>query len=87
MEKPQPDPFQPDEPPPHPAEPLQIDTPVIDIQDLEHKPGPKTRVSNKGVRIHPKMDSADLRDLAKEDEAAFEALAQFEKLLREQPPG
>jgi hypothetical protein len=29
---------------------LHIETPVIDIQDLEHKPGPDTRVSNKGVK-------------------------------------
>jgi len=37
-EKPQPDPVPVDDPPPHPAEPLQIDT----------------RVSNKGVKITPK---------------------------------
>ena len=55
-ERPQPDPVPADDPPPHPAEPLKIDTPVIDIQDLEHKPGPDTRVSNKGVRIEPKID-------------------------------
>jgi len=42
-ERPQPDPVPADDPPPHPAEPLQIDTPVIDMQDLEHQTGPATR--------------------------------------------
>ena len=71
------------EPQPDPAaESLQIDTPIIDIQDLEHNPGPSTRVSNKGVKIEPRMDSVDDRDFLKEDEAALEALAQFEKSLR-----
>jgi hypothetical protein len=82
-EKPQPDPVPADDPPPHPAEPLQIDTPVIDIQDLEHKPGPDTRVSNKGLRIEPTIDSEDTRDLAREDEAALDALEKFEKSLKE----
>jgi hypothetical protein len=86
-EKPQPDPVPDEEKPPHPAEPLQIDTPVIDIQDLEHKPGPDTRVSNKGVKIEPKIDSADERDLAKEDAWAIAALEEFEKSLRQQLPG
>jgi hypothetical protein len=86
-EKPQPDPVPADDPPPHPAEPLQIDTPVIDIQDLEHKPGGETRVSNKGVKIVPRMDSAEERDFAKEDEDALVALEQIEKSLRGQLPG
>ena len=68
-------------------EPLQIDTPVIDMQDLEHQPGLDTRVSNKGVKIMPKMDSGDERDLAKEDEDALLALEQIEKSLRGQLPG
>ena len=87
-EKPQPDPVPTDEPPPpHPIEPLQIDTPVIDMQDLEHKPGPATRVSNKGVRIEPKIDDDDARDLAREDREALEAIENFERSLRSQPPG
>ena len=86
-EKPQPDPVPADEPPPHPAEPLQIDTPVIDMQDLEHKPGRDTRVSNKGVRVEPRIDSADERDLAREDEDALIALEQIEKAIRGQLPG
>jgi len=86
-EKPQPDPVPADEPPPHPAEPLQIDTPVIDMQDLEHKPGRDTRVSNKGVRVEPRIDSADERDLAREEEDALIALEQIEKAIRGQLPG
>jgi hypothetical protein len=86
-EKPQPDPVPADDPPPHPAEPLQITTPVIDIQDLEHQPGPGTRVSNKGVRIEPRLDSEDVRDLAREDEDAMVALEQLEKSLAGQLPG
>ena len=86
-EKPQPDPVPTDDPPPHPAEPLQIDTPVIDMQDLEHKPAPETRVSNKGVKIIPKLDSNDEHDFAKEDEDALLALEQIEKSLRGQLPG
>jgi len=77
-QKPQPDPA---------AVSLQIDTPIIDIQDLEHNPGPHTRMPNKGVRIEPRMDSVDERDFVKEDEAALEALAQLEKSLRGQLPG
>jgi hypothetical protein len=72
--------------PPHAAEPLQIETPVIDMQDLEHVANSTTRVSNKGVRIEPTLDAADRRDLAREDEAAIEALEEFEKQIRRQPP-
>jgi hypothetical protein len=80
---PTPDPV---EPPPHPAEPLQIETPVINMQDLEYVANSRTRVSNKGVRIEPTIDSEDRRDLAREDEAAIEALEELEKSLRNQPP-
>jgi hypothetical protein len=86
-EEPKPDPVPAEDPPPHPAEPLQITTPVIDIQDLEHKPGSDTRVSNKGVRVEPRLDRVDLRDLAKEDEEALRALEQIEKSLAGQLPG
>jgi pyruvate/2-oxoacid:ferredoxin oxidoreductase alpha subunit len=86
-EKPQPDPVPTDDPPPHPAEPLQIDTPVIHMQDLEHQPRGDTRVSNKGVHIIPKFESTDNRDFAKEDEDALLALEQIEKSLRGQLPG
>ena len=76
-EKPQPDPVPSDEPPPHPAEPLQITTPVIDIQDLGH---------HQPMRVEPTIDS-DLREFAKEDENALAAIEEFEKMLRGQPPG
>lgn len=66
---------------------LHIETPVIDVQDLEHRATPQTRVSNKGVRIEPTLDRMDARDLAREDEAAIEALEEFERRLKEQPPG
>lgn len=83
--QPQPNP-EPVEPPPHPVEPLQIETPVINMQDLEYVANAQTRVSNKGVRIEPRIGDDDERDLAKEDEAAIEALEEFEKSIRNQPP-
>ncbi|HEV7606366.1 MAG TPA: hypothetical protein VGO61_03475 [Steroidobacteraceae bacterium] len=83
-EKPQPDRVPDDETPPHPAEPLQIDTPVIDIQDLEHKPGTDTRVSNKGVKIEPTLDGNDLRDFATEDLDVVHVMREFKKVLHEQ---
>jgi hypothetical protein len=63
-----------------PVDPPQIDTPVIDFQDLEHKPGPETRVSNKGMKIEP-------GEFAKEDEAALQALEEFEKSRKGHLPG
>lgn len=81
LEKPQPDPVPVEEPPPHPAEPLQITTPVIELQSLA--PGRHAR----GAKIEPTFDSDDLRDFALEDENALVAIEEFEKMLREQPPG
>ena len=72
--------------PPDPAEVLQIETPVIQMQDLEHNPSPETRVSNAGVKIEPTLDAADVQELAKEDEAALEALEELEKSIRRQAP-
>ena len=66
---------------------LHIETPVIDIQDLEHKPGPDTRVPNKGVKIEPRLDAADARDIARKDEDVLEALEELEKSIRQQLPG
>jgi hypothetical protein len=86
-EKPNPDRLPDIESPALPVEPPQIDTPVVDIQDLEHNAGPDTRVSNKGVRIEPRLDDIDVRDLEKEDEDAMVALEQIEKSLRGQLPG
>jgi hypothetical protein len=85
-ENPKPDAPPGDEPPPHPAEPLETETPEIDIQDLEHKPEPHTRVSNKGVKVEPRFSAQDERDFAREHEAAIAALEEFEKQLKQLPP-
>jgi hypothetical protein len=69
-EKPQPDPVPSDEPPPHPAEPLQISTPVIRLHG----------------KIEPTIDDDDLRAFAEEDENALVAIEAFEKTLRNQSP-
>jgi len=34
-ERPQPDPVPVEDPPPHPAEPVKLETPVIDLPDLQ----------------------------------------------------
>jgi len=86
-QRPQPDPVPVEEPPPHPAEPLQIDTPVIDIQDLEHNPGTHTRVSNKGVKIEPTMDRTDQQDVGMGDEAVLQALEELEQQFEKRLPG
>lgn len=64
-----------------------LETPVIDMQDLEHKADSRTRVNNKGVKIEPTFDSDEIRDFAKEDEAAIDALEEIEKSIRGQLPG
>ena len=86
-EKPRPERFPDIESPALPVEPPQIDTPVVDIQDLEYNAGPDTRVSNKGVRIEPRLDDTDMRDLETDDEDAMVALEQIEKSMRGQLPG
>ena len=58
----------------------EIETPVIQTQDLEYHPEPQARVSNKGVKITPRMDAQD-------DEDAIVALEQIEKALRGHLPG
>ena len=77
----------------------QIDTPVIDIQDLEHQP---TRVNTAGLKVRPKRDEPHLSDVpelslepnlpddpmyAREDEEARDAVAKFEESLKRLPPG
>ena len=59
----------------------QIDTPVIDMQDLEHQPSVLTRVNNTGVEVLPQIN------LSKEDEQARKAIEDLERTIREQPPG
>jgi len=66
-----------------------IETPVIDIQDLEHKPGPDTRVNNTGVKVPPQTDEQRRKDdaqFAREDEKAREAVAEFERTVENLPP-
>jgi len=68
-----------------------IETPVIDVQDLEYQPGPATRVNNAGVEVRPARapdDDAPLSEeqLVEADEAAREALAKFEESIRKLPP-
>jgi hypothetical protein len=76
-EKPQPDPVPAEDPPPHPAEPLQITTPVIQLQ----APAPARH-----EKLEPTIDG-DLREFAREDEDALIAIEDFEKMLRHQAPG
>jgi hypothetical protein len=64
------------------SDPPQIETPVIDIQDLEHNPAAGSRVNNSGVQVRPTIEAM----FAREDEKAREAVAEFEKLLKSQPP-
>jgi hypothetical protein len=59
----------------------EIETPVVDIQDLEHKPGPDTRVNNSGISALPKVD------LSREEKKMKEAIEEFEQALKDQPPG
>jgi hypothetical protein len=80
-EKPQPDPVPMEDPPPHPAEPLLIETPVINMQDLEHNATPETRVSNKGVKVTPSMKAAG-HDAAQEVEEAIAAIEELEKSMQ-----
>jgi hypothetical protein len=61
--------------------PPQIDTPVIDMQDLEHQPGESTRVNDSGVEVLPQIN------LAREDEKARRAIEEFERTMKEQTPG
>ena len=58
-----------------------VTTPVIDIQDLEHNPGPDTRVDNAGVSALPDLD------LAKEEGKVRKAIEEFEESVKELPPG
>jgi hypothetical protein len=64
-----------------------IETPVIDIQDLEHNAEPGIRVNNQGVKVEPRLDELPEMDLEKEDENAREAIAKFEESIAKLPPG
>lgn len=75
---------------PDPPNPPHIETPVIQTQDLEYVAAPETRVSNKGVKITPTINTVsieDQREFDGEDEDALRSLEQIEKSLRGQMPG
>jgi hypothetical protein len=74
-------------PPADPAKAPKLETPLIQMQDVEHQPGAATRMNTKGVKVTPRLDSDDQRDFAQEDEDAIRALEQIEKSLRGQLPG
>lgn len=68
----------------------KIETPVIQIQDLEHQPGPDTRVNTKGVKISAPTEplpSLEIDTLEDEGEKAREAVAEFEEQYKKLPPG
>jgi hypothetical protein len=75
---------------PDPAVPPHIETPVIQTQDLEYVAADHTRVSNKGVKVTPTMDTAiidEQREPTSRDEDALRDLEQIEKSLRGRMPG
>ena len=76
----------------------QIDTPVIDVQDLEYQ---STRVNTAGLKVRSKRNEPHLSEVpevnveahlpvdpmyAREDEQAREAVAKFEESLKKLPP-
>ena len=74
----------------------EIETPSIDIQDLEHNAAPGTRVNNKGVKVEPRVDELPNVDeppvidellLEEEDEKGREEIAKFEESIARLPPG
>jgi hypothetical protein len=67
----------------------KIDTPIIKIQDLEHKAGPDTRVNNSGVKIPPRAPerrSPGQLEEEKKDEDAREAMTEFDRYTKDLPP-
>jgi predicted component of type VI protein secretion system len=68
----------------------KIETPVIQIQDLEHQPGADTRVNTKGMKINPPsgaLPRLEIDTLEHEDEKAREAIAELEEQYKKLPPG
>lgn len=75
---------------------VQMETPVIDIQDVEHQPNDGTRVNTSGVEVQPRGAAdpelaaavADVELKLDDDErAAREAVAKFEEAYGRLPPG
>jgi len=71
VEEPKPEPVPAEEPPPHPAEPLQITTPVIQLDG----------------KLAPTIDDHDLPAFPQEDLSAMSALEEFWKMIRTELPG
>jgi len=70
VEEPKPDPVPADEPPPHPAEPLQITTPVIQLDE----------------KLAPTINDLDLPVFPPEDLSALSALEEFWRMIRTELP-
>lgn len=72
---------------------LQVDTPVIDMQDVEHQESGATRVNTRGLEVtaaHPSPVEEALaeveHDLDEEDQKIREAIAEFEQEFPKAPP-
>lgn len=59
----------------------EIETPVIDIQDLEHHPDSGTRVHDAGIEVLPQLD------LGREDKEMRAAIDALEEAIKDLPPG
>ena len=65
-----------------------IETPVIHMEDLEHKPGPDTRVDNSGVPVHStSLSSKELAEYSRQDQRARKAVEELEESIKNLPPG
>jgi hypothetical protein len=72
----------------------QMDTPVIDMQDVEHQESDETRVNSQGVEVKPTKRASPVEavlaeiehDLEDEDRKIQEAIAEFEQEHPTAPP-
>ncbi len=67
-----------------------IETPVIDIQDLEYTASEETRVNNSGLKVRRGLDEpmvTEKIDLSGDDEKARAAVAELELQYDKLPPG
>jgi hypothetical protein len=81
-ERPQPEPVPVEDPPPHPVEPVKLETPVIELPELKLKPRLADRLAHKGERVAPSMDGTG-HDHKKEDEEAINAMERLERSMKE----
>lgn len=66
-----------------------IETPVIDIQDLEYTASDETRVNNKGVQVRPGLHEPMVTeeiDLSGDAQKARDAIAELEQQYAKLPP-